>query len=87
MRKSAPRGVHGSRSSGPVSRWPSRLARGAAFAAVCALAGCTQDGYSSNPNDRETHMGDIRAAAPPPSASAAPAPVAPAPVPAPSASQ
>jgi hypothetical protein len=50
------------------------------FCAVSALAGCTQDEYSSNPQDRQTHMGDIHAVAPPPRASAAaPAPVAPAP--------
>ena len=47
--------------------------------AASALAGCTQDGYSSNPNDRETHMGDIKAVAPPPPpASAAPAAMPPA---------
>jgi hypothetical protein len=57
------------------------------FLAASALAGCNQDSYSSNPNDRETHMGDIHAAAPPPPASAAaPLPAAPAPA-APSASQ
>ncbi len=47
--------------------------------AASALAGCTQDGYSSNPNDRDTHMGDIHAVAPPPPPSAAAAPAAPAP--------
>ena len=57
---------------------------GAASVAVCGLAGCDQDSYSST-EKRETHMGDIRAAAPPPlpSASAAAPAVAP---PAPSAS-
>ena len=45
---------------------------GAASVAVCGLAGCDQDSYSST-EQRETHMGDVRAAAPPPvpSASAA----------------
>jgi len=46
-----------------------------------ALAGCNQDSYSSNPVDRETHMGDIHAAPPPPPP-AAPTPMAPAPAPA-----
>ncbi len=58
--------------------------------AVWALTGCNQDGYSSNPQDRDTHMGDIHAVAPPPAASApaaaAPAVPAPAPAPAPSGS-
>jgi hypothetical protein len=47
--------------------------------AVWALTGCNQDGYSSNPQDRDTHMGDIHAVAPPPPPSAAAAPAAPAP--------
>ena len=52
--------------------------------AVWSLTGCNQDGSSSNPQDRETHMGDIHAVAPPPPASAAAAPpAAPAPAPAP----
>ncbi len=55
--------------------------------AASALVGCNQDSYSSNPNDRETHMGDIHAAAPPgpPSAASAPAVAPPAPAPAPAA--
>jgi hypothetical protein len=54
--------------------------------AAWALTGCNQDGYSSNPQDRDTHMGDIHAVAPPPPPSAAVAPAAPAPAaPAPSA--
>jgi hypothetical protein len=40
---------------------------------IPVLAGCTQDEYSSNPQDRQTHMGDIHAVAPPPPASAPPA--------------
>jgi hypothetical protein len=53
--------------------------------AVSALTDCNQDSYSSNPQDRETHMGDLRAVAPPAPASAAAAPsAAPAPAPAPS---
>jgi hypothetical protein len=55
------------------------------FLAASALAGCNQDGYSSNPNDRDTHMGDIHAAAPPPAASAATPPAVPPPAPAPAA--
>jgi hypothetical protein len=51
--------------------------------AASLLSACNQDGASSNPNDRETHMGDIQAATPPPPASAPAAPVA---APAPSAS-
>jgi hypothetical protein len=56
--------------------------------AASALAGCNQDSYSSNPNDRETHMGDLHAAAAaaPPSAAAPPPVVAAPPAPAPSAS-
>jgi hypothetical protein len=43
--------------------------------AASALAACTQDVYSSNPEDRKTFMGDVKVAAPPaPPASAAPAP-------------
>jgi hypothetical protein len=52
--------------------------------AASLLSACTQDEASSNPNDRETHMGDIHAATPPPPASTAPA--APLAAPAPSAS-
>jgi hypothetical protein len=52
------------------------LLASAASAAV-SLGACTQDVYSSNPEDRKTFMGDVKVAAPPapPSASAAPAPV------------
>jgi hypothetical protein len=52
-----------------------------ALVAVCAgssLTACTQDEASSNPNDRDTHMGDIHAAQPVAPASA-PAPGTPAP--------
>jgi hypothetical protein len=62
----------------------SALLRLLGFCAVFAFAGCTQDEYSSNPQDRQTHMGDIHAVAPPPPASAAApaaAPAAPAPAP------
>ncbi len=45
--------------------------------AASALAACDQDTYSSNPEDRKTHMGEnIKAAEPPPTTSA-PAPAAP----------
>ncbi len=46
--------------------------------AAFALAGCTQDEASSNPQDRDTHMGDIHVAAPPAPPSAQPAAAAPA---------
>ena len=46
--------------------------------AVWALTGCNQDGYSSNSQERDTHMGDIHAVEPPPPQSAAAAPAAPA---------
>jgi hypothetical protein len=49
--------------------------------AASALAGCNQDSYSSNPNDRETHMGDLHAAAAPASAAAPPPAVAAPPAP------
>jgi hypothetical protein len=40
--------------------------------AASSLAGC-MDGAASNPDDRQTHMGDIHAANPPPTVSAPPA--------------
>jgi len=67
------------RLAGAASFWVA----GAAFVAVCGLAGCDQDSYSST-DQRDTHMGDVRAAVPPPPPSAtvaaapAPAPAAPA---------
>jgi hypothetical protein len=59
------------RLAGAASFWVA----GAAFVAVCGLAGCDQDSYSST-DQRDTHMGDVRAAVapPPPSASVAAAP-------------
>ncbi len=69
-------------------RAPFHVAVGIAITAAPALAAC-QDSHASN-SERDTHMGDIRAAAPPTAAmdvaSAAPSagamPAAPAPVPA-----
>jgi hypothetical protein len=55
---------------------PTLLVVSTIFAAF-ALVGC-QDSAASN-SERETHMGDIRAAGPPPAASSAPAPVVPTP--------
>jgi hypothetical protein len=49
--------------------------------AAFALVGC-QDSAASN-SERETHMGDIRAAGPAPAASSAPAPAIPIPAAAP----
>jgi hypothetical protein len=59
---------------------PTLLVVSTIFAAF-ALVGC-QDSAASN-SERETHMGDIRAAGPPPAASSAPAPAVPIPAAAP----
>ena len=44
-----------------------------ALSALSSLAACDMDSYASNPEDRDTHMGAIKAASPPPTVSAPPA--------------
>jgi hypothetical protein len=64
-----------------VSRLPRTLGLLLALSALAPLAACDMDSYSSNPQDRDTHMGDLKAANPPATVSAPPAaaPVSPPP--------
>jgi hypothetical protein len=49
-----------------------RLARLVCLVSVASgLGACNMDGAASNPEERQTHMGDIHAAAPPATVSAA----------------